>query len=987
MSPLPRTDRMTRALGALTGLDDKLQAVVGYLTDPLGSPVPAVEDRLRLVRAVHDALPTTPDLVLVLTSLSTDRAQAVRRAAVQALEDTDLALGQGPAAEAQPAAGRQGPAALGSQGLGAALRVAPLTRAAEALAHLLRREGGQEVLTHLGAERPDLMALADELRGRERALAVVPEGAPVPLPPVTPLPGPGAAPEASAEPEASAALAADELRRALGWGPGATGATNGPGTTDGPGTPGKAARQVGDADLDAFVAVAEGRADQLPASVLALGARWVAHQVPSLGLTHLTRLFLAWGERLEWSLLASRLTWDADPRAVQDALERGGLPPSQAQEVVTSWVLYDAGPEATWPWILQNPDLALRALGEDWFSARAVLRALTYAPSLPAVLLPALAQAAVGRSEGNRALAQRLLARSPAAAELALQALGSPQAATRRAGAAWLADLGLPGGTERLRAAWAAEGDQLVRGDILRALVAYGDDVTDIVAPEALAVPARRPRVPVALTWFPFETLPAVRLTDGTALDADAVRRWVLLAHGLKDPDGRGTVAAYLSLLDPRSARELSAVVVESWIARNRELGKGESLRTKGLLAFAVGMDGARLAADARSALRRNAAWRVESETVLTAVAANRAPEALQVVLAAAADHRLPRVRDAARSLAEAAATERGWSPAELGDRSIPTVGFSDDGLLHLSYGDREFLGRLTPELTIGLADADGRPRKTLPPPRKSEDRELVAETRARLASARKELRAVLGAQGRRLYEAMCAGRAWPLAQWRELLAVHPLVRHLVARLVWLASDGQDDPGPGAPDNGPARLRAFRPTEDGELLGADDDAVDLPPRAVIRLAHATLLTDAEMAAWRAHLFDYEVEPLFDQLSARGPGFAAGQTVLRDGAGRRAVARELRRAAESRGYERASTRYRYSEFSKDFPTLGLRSIIDFAGADAWDEGEDTATGGLCLRRGRREVPLAQVPPVLLAECYADYRAVTDAAWDTGAGVAS
>ena len=136
-----------------------------------------------------------------------------------------------------------------------------------------------------------------------------------------------------------------------------------------------------------------------------------------------------------------------------------------------------------------------------------------------------------------------------------------------------------------------------------------------------------------------------------------------------------------------------------------------------------------------------------------------------------------------------------------------------------------------------------------------------------------------------------------------------------------------------------------------------------------------------------HLTDYEVEPLFDQLSARGPGFAAGQTVLRDGAGRRAGARELRRAAESRGYERASTRYRYSEFSKDFPTLGLRSIIDFAGADAWDEGEDTATGGLCLRRGRREVPLAQVPPVLLAECYADYRAVTDAAWDTGAGVAS
>ena len=988
MSPLPRTDRMTRALRALTGLDDEFQAVVGYLTDPLGSPVPAVEDRLRLVRAVHDALPTTPDLVLVLTSLSTDRAQAVRRAAVQALEDTGPALGsQGPAAEAQTAAGRQELAALGSQGLGAALRVAPLTRAAEALTHLLRREGGQEVLTHLGAERPDLMALADELRGRERALAVVPEGAPVPLPPVTPLPGPGAAPEASAEPEASAALAADELRRALGWGPGATGATNGPGTTDGPGTPGKAARQVGDADLDAFVAVAEGRADQLPASVLALGAWWVAHQVPSLGLTHLTRLFLAWGERLEWSLLASRLTWDTDPRAVQDALERGGLPPSQAQEVVTSWVLYDAGPEATWPWILQNPDLALRALGEDWFSTRAVLRALTYAPSLPAVLLPALAQAAVGRSEGNRALAQRLLARTPAAAELALQALGSPQATTRRAGAAWLADLGLPGGTERLRAAWAAEGDQLVRGDILRALVAYGDDVTDIVAPEALAVPARRPRVPVALTWFPFETLPAVRLTDGTALDADAVRRWVLLAHGLKDPDGRGTVAAYLSLLDPRSARELSAVVVESWIARNRELGKGESLRTKGLLAFAVGMDGARLAADARSALRRNTAWRVESETVLTAVAANRAPEALQVVLAAAAGHRLPRVRDAARSLAEAAAAEHGWSPAELGDRTVPTVGFSDDGLLHLSYGNREFLGRLTPGLTMSLSDADGRPRKTLPPPRKSEDPEVVAGARARLAAARKELRAVLDTQRRRLYEAMCAGRTWPLARWRELLATHPLLRHLVARLVWIA-----DAGPaweatglsglsrrGSREQGPtACCPLFRPTEDGVLLGVDDAGVELADDVGVRLAHGTLLGPGQVEAWRAHLADYQVDPLFDQFSAPAPDVDAGQTTIQDGAGRRVVARDLRRAAQARGYERASTRYRYRELTKDFPDLGLRSVIDLDGADAWDEGQTTTTGTLTLRRAGRPVPLDQVPPVLLAECYADYRAVVGTA---------
>ena len=948
--PWGTTDRMTRALVALTDLDDALRQVsTGYLVDPADSPAPTIEDRLVLIRTAHEALPAVPDAALVLTSLSVDRAQAIRRAAAQALSGTEPGLCR--------------------RGLVTALRGAPLARAGEAVAHLLRSDGGEETLVRLGAERPDLIALADELRGREHILAALAEGAPAPVPPFTPLPA------------ASAAPAADELRRTLeglisaGESPSSRGRERA-----------ARARAVSDADLAGFIAVAEGSASELPASIRALGVWWIAREAPSLDLIHLTRLALACGEDVGRRDLDSRLGWDTDPRAVADALERGGLSTCRAQETAAVWALGCAEPEAIWPWILQSPEAVMEAM-EDWYPARAVMRALAYAPALPSVLLPALARAAVGRSAGNRVLAQRLLARTPAAVDLALQALASPHAGTRRSGAAWLADLGAADGVEHLRAARAGEKDQLVRGDILRALTAYGDDVTDLVSAEALVEPGRRTRVPVALAWFPFDALPAARLADGTALDAGIVRRWVVLAHSLKNPDGRGTIAAYLGLLDPGDAQELSGAVVESWVAHNRELGKGESLRTKGLLAFAVGMDGARLAADARSILRRNAAWRAESETVLTAVAANRAPEALQAVLAAAADHRLPRVRDAARSLAEAAATERGWSPAELGDRSIPTVGFSDDGLLHLSYGDREFLGRLTPELTIGLADADGRPRKTLPPPRKSEDRELVAETRARLASARKELRAVLGAQGRRLYEAMCAGRAWPLAQWRELLAVHPLARHLVARLVWLASDGQDDPEPGVPDDGPARLRVFRPTEDGELLGADDAAVDLPPRAVIRLAHATLLTDAEMAAWRAHLSDYEVEPLFDQLSARGPEVAAGQTVLRDGAGRRAVARELRRAAESRGYERASTRYRYSEFSKDFPTLGLRSIIDFAGADAWDEGEDTATGGLCLRRGRREVPLAQVPPVLLAECYADYRAVTDAAWDTSAGAAS
>ena len=950
------TDRMTRALESLDDLDDALRQVVsGYLVDPSDSPTPTIGDRLALVRSAQDALPSAPDLILVLTALSVDRAQAVRRAAAQALGDVGSAVPSAPD--------------ICRRGLLNALRASPLTRADEAVTRLLHCDGGEEALVHLGAERPDLVSLADELRGRERILselaelAELAEDAPVPLPPFTPFPVTSAAP------------AADELRTAL------EGLSSGSGSPSRWGQePAMTSQGVSDSDLDGFIAVAEGRASEPPASVRRLGIWWIAREAPSLDLIHLTRLFAACGERVERHLLESRLSCDTDPRAVVDALERGGLPLDQARETTADWALTCAEPEVAWPWVLQSPESVLEAM-EDWYLARAVLRTLAYAPTLPSVLLSALAQAAVGRSEGNRVLAQGLLARTPAAAELALQAPASPHAAVRRAGAAWLADLGVPDGVEHLRRARAGEKDQLVRGDILRALVSYGDDVTDLVSAEALAAPRRRPRAPAALAWFPFDALPVVRLTDGTVLDAGTVQRWVLLAHNLKDPDGRGTIAAYLDLLQPGDARELSAVVVGSWIARNREVKKGESLKTKGLLAFAAGMDGPRLAADARSAMRRNATWRAESEAVLTAVAANRAPEALQVVLAMAASHRLPRVRDFARSLADAAAAERGWSPAELGDRSIPTVGFSDDGLLHLSYGEREFLGRLNSEMTISLTDADGRFRKTLPAPRKTEDRERVAEAKASLATARKELRAVLSAQTRRLYEAMCAGRTWTPARWRELLAAHPIARHLVTRLVWMI-DSQPDggsgwrgvPGTGAPDSSTAHSRVFRPTEDGELLGVDDIALDLPDHAVIRLAHATLLTDAEVTSWRAHLADYEIEPLFDQFSARAPDVTAGQTKVRDGEGLLIDARELRRAAEARGYARSSNIYLYSTFLKDFPDMGLRSVIDFAGAYV-PEDEMTTTGALSLCRGRREVPLDRVPPVLLAECYADYRAVT------------
>ena len=687
-------------------------------------------------------------------------------------------------------------------------------------------------------------------------------------------------------------------------------------------------------------------------------------------------------ERVSRSITRRRLEegllWDTDPRVVSDALTRVGHLPEVVRTITWDWALWTCEPEDSWPWMAQ--DLArARDLLEDSTSATRVLRALAHFPAVPRSMVPALAQVAVGRSEVNRELAQKLLANFSEVGDLALEAVMSPVAHVRRAGAAWLASLTIPDGVARLRAARAQEEDRLARANLLRTLQVYGDDVTDLVTAEALTPPRRRlKRPPVALDWFPFEALPEVRLADGTPLDPEIVRNWVLEAYRLKTPDGAGTIELYLRLLDTEDARALSAFVVECWVAHNREAVKGESLRSKGLLAFAVGMEGERLAAAARSALSRHPTWRAESETVLTAVAANPSAEALQVIVSAAAQHRLPRVRGFADLLTRAVAAERGWSEAELGDRSIPTAGFGPDGLLHLSYGEREFLGRLTPELTITLTDADGRARKSLPDARKSEDGELVAQTRRRLTFARKEVAAVLKVQGRRLYEAMCVGRSWPVPLWRELFADHPLARHLAARLVWIA--GRPDKGVSANESEAGGQEAwtwtFRPTEDGELLGADDTVLELPPDTAVTLAHGTLLPEAEVADWREHLADYEVTPLFDQFSARAPKVDKGQWGIDDGAGRRVVARDLRKRAKARGYEPDSNIYWYSTFLKDFPVAGLCSVIDFGGVDVWSEDQVVTTGPLSLVAGRRAIPLEQVPPVLLSECYADYHAIVD-----------
>ncbi|PZU33783.1 MAG: hypothetical protein DI576_06325 [Actinomyces sp.] len=496
----------------------------------------------------------------------------------------------------------------------------------------------------------------------------------------------------------------------------------------------------------------------------------------------------------------------------------------------------------------------------------------------------------------------------------------------------------------------------------------------------------------------------------------------------MRNPSGRGLVDRYLSLLEPGDAEVLAAHVTrawtvqdtrppeaeesrahaqvagrqrydyaQQWLARCRanpswagDLNRaeaaaavpleeqiaaayaehqrtyvGSSMPDKGLLAFAVRMDGGELAGLVRSYMRDNPNRRAQLEALVRVLHANSSPEALQVLLDVARRHRMLSVQRAAAALAQEAADERGWSADELADRTIPTAGFDDDGLLRLSFGDRELTGRLAPDFKIVLFDAAGKVRKSLPAPRVDEDPEVVKETRKRLTAARKEAKAVLSLQTGRLHEAMCGSRTWRGADWRRYLAGHPLVGRLVTRLIWTAVPA-----------GGGEAVTFRPTEDGTFVGADDADVPLADDAMVGLAHGTLLSAAQAEAWRAHLADYEVEPLFDQLSATVPRIGGSQKVLTDLQGHVTDTFTFRGAATRRGYQRGKMLDggNFEDYVKELPSANLTAVLGFTGSRVPEENRSCATTGLYFTRGERQIGLADIPPILLAECYADYEAM-------------
>jgi hypothetical protein len=367
-----------------------------------------------------------------------------------------------------------------------------------------------------------------------------------------------------------------------------------------------------------------------------------------------------------------------------------------------------------------------------------------------------------------------------------------------------------------------------------------------------------------------------------------------------------------------------------------------------------------------------------QAMALLDVLAGIGAPATLQTVVAASVRLKQKSTQAHAAEIAERYAEDRGWSVDELADRTVPTAGFDDDGVLELPCGEdgKLYVARLDAALAIHLFNPDGKAVKGLP----AGDDEASGESRKALAAAKKELKQVIDLQAGRLFEAMCVERSWPVADWRSAFHEHPVMRRLAERLVWQGLDAEGLP-----------LGLFRPTQEGDFTDAADAQVAIDGFARVRLAHGALVDAPTCQAWIAHLKDYEVAPFiaqFDTLRAPLSADQAEAEVIKDRIGWVAEILTYRGIAEKRGYERVmGDGGGCNEYAKSFPGHGITVTIHHSGSHAVDENNKVALKELSFYKAghRGAFRLKDVPPVMLAECWADYHMLAakgafDAQWE-------
>lgn len=765
----------------------------------------------------------------------------------------------------------------------------------------------------------------------------------------------------------------------------------------------------------------------------------------SVDLRHLMRMAIGMGNRGFWQLFSGfsgpaslaiqrRLSRGADMRVLYDLwLENGG--PSFFGDYFSAAYYGDGGqfgPES-WPLFLehlQGLDEALGLVsqsGNQPFNTYRGLTTLEQFPKVPDRYRGRLMILANESAWQIRQKARDLLTAAEGIEDAIALQLEDGRQNVRASAADWLAARNATGQIPAIRKRLKAERSDVARAAMITALGRLGEDTGDFFDRKAMLKEAEKgleKALPKSLEWFNFNALPKLTWANGEPVDPILPRYWVVLATRLKEPAGNALIDLWLDRLAPGDAHRLGWLILTGWIAEdtrtpteeeanefalanvdatlqsNRVYAKrwpesagyfstdyatvfaqlkrskagtylGTATDSKGILALASRVEGSDAAPRIRSFLKDHGSRTSQARALLDVLASIGTPAALQVLLSTADRLKQKSVQAHARKLIEGIAERRGWTAGELADRTVPTGGFDEDGILEVDCGrDRLYSARLDEEDKLVLLNAAGKEVKALPAARIDDEKPLIAAAKKALSTARKEVQQVVTAQGERLRDAMCLERSWSSEDWLNYVAAHPILRRLAARLVWLGlgKDGE-------------QLASFRPLGDGTFSDAHDGEVDPAAFESIKLAHSTLLDAAAIGAWQAHLADYSVTPLFDQLGRSLPEVSEemrNQRAISDREGWMIESFRLRGIATKLGYRRgeAGDGGWFTTYARALREARLVAEIEFTGSCLPEENIPAALISLTFRKllpnghSGNQVDLGDVPDVLLAESWRD-----------------
>lgn len=505
-----------------------------------------------------------------------------------------------------------------------------------------------------------------------------------------------------------------------------------------------------------------------------------------------------------------------------------------------------------------------------------------------------------------------------------------------------------------------------------RAADRYGGEVSR-------AIDALLARDPLALGISPPKRPPFLRLAElptavvksGGALDGAAMSALVELLQVVSPDEAYPGIEQVRETCDAASLGALALELLEQWVIGDAP-GRHEWMLFA-TIHFRSERGTRRVAELAREWARKNHA---KAERACAALAAEGSDLALMHLAHIAETTRFAGLRETAGGLLREAASARGLTEDELGDRTVPDLGLGADGTRVLSYGARAFVIAPDPSLRLIARERNdnglGPPATVLPRPSASDDAVAAKSAREAFDRLKKDLQAIGARQVRRLEQAMVKGRVWSVADFEALVASHPLLGHLARALVWeiVAPRGE--------------ARAFRIAEDGSYADAADASLPLPAGAAIRVAHPAR-SPGLPTAWGGIFSDYEVVQPFEQLGRAVHAIAGGgATDLPGAAGKKVAARKLLGVMESRGWERDDrghiTAWLRSVVSADGAPLRVRWPITpgIALDDTLRHAPDVTMEALVVERGAGgagvRVALAALDPVSYSELARDVEAV-------------